>query len=528
MEAKPDGRLTGPIGPGLAEYPESHKRIFFQGAPPTNIKKRRAYAKALVQRVADRAFRRPADDATLERLANLVMQNDKFEYGVSQALSAILTSPKFLYRAELQPRPDDPKTTHLIDEYALASRLSYLIWLSLPDAELTRLAAQGKLRQNLRAQVDRLLADPKSSRLFEDFPGQWLRTRNVLMTAISREDTILNPVRKSMKRETDMLFEDIARNDRDLLELVTADYTFVDAKLAKYYGLPPVTDDAFHKVQLPPESNRGGILTQASFLTSTSNPNRTSPVKRGVFVLENLLGTPPPPPPANVPPLDAAKAHGVVPATVREQLAVHRENKACATCHAHFDPIGIVLENYDFIGRWRETDNDVKIDPHSTTVTGEAVSSVDDLRKYFVAHKEKYYRCATEKLMTYALGRGVEPADAVTVDRITDKLMTNGGKFSRLADGRHRKPGLFLTRRGDDGFTREAPRFEVPKGAPVARRGRAGRRVGANAPGAAATNNLLHPPPPPETSRPPHARSHALAATGPSYPTQISLCRNRP
>jgi hypothetical protein len=476
LEFRPGIQLTGPIGTGIYEYPESHRKVFFHGDPPKGLHERRAYARAIVQRVADRAFRRPADASTLDRLTEIVMSNAQFERGVAQALTAILASPKFLFRAELQRKPDDPKSVSMIDEYALASRLSYLLWLSLPDEELTRLAAQGRLRKNLEAQVKRLLADPKSERFFEDFPGQWLRTRNILMTSISRVDVPLNPVRASMKRETEMLFEYIVRQDRDLLELVTADYTFADRKLADFYGIKGVDGEGFQKVLLTPETHRGGILTQGSFLVSTSNPNRTSPVKRGLFVLENLLAVQVPSPPANVPPLDEAKAGGATPGTVREQLAAHRENKACAACHAHFDPIGVVLENYDIIGRWRTRENGTPIETREKTLTGEALSGVADLRNLFVTRKEKFYRCVTEKLLTYAVGRGLEPFDAVTVDRITDQLIAGNGKFSTLLLAAVASPP-FQLRRGDDGEIKTPPRIALPEPPPPDQRKGRKRRI---------------------------------------------------
>ncbi|MGE3312369.1 MAG: DUF1588 domain-containing protein [Limisphaerales bacterium] len=466
LTLRPGIRLIGPMDAGSAEYSESHRRIFFDGAAPANREGREAYAREIVRRVADRAFRRPVDDSTLERLTGLAMGNANFEAGVAEALTAILVSPKFLFRAELQPRPNDPETVHPLDEYALASRLSYLLWLSLPDEQLTRLAARGMLRAGLESEVRRMLADPKAARFFEDFPGQWLRTRNILMTAISRRDGELNPVRASMKRETEMLFEDIARNDRDLIELVTADYTFVDRPLAKFYGLEDFEGDGFQKVRLAPDSRRGGILTHGSFLVGTSNPNRTSPVKRGLFVLENLFGTEPPPPPANVAALDDAKTtQGETPRTVRAQLAAHREDKSCAACHAHFDPIGVVLENYDVIGKWRDEEAGEPIVANETTVTGEALGGVADLRSVFVANKARFYRCVTEKLLTYALGRGLEPSDSVTVDRVAERLVAGNGKFSTLLLGLVESPA-FQMRRGDDGRSKEPPRMTLPEPPP--------------------------------------------------------------
>jgi hypothetical protein len=214
-------------------------------------------------------------------------------------------------------------------------------------------------------------------------------------------------------------------------------------------------------VSLTPENKRGGILTHGSFLVSTSNPNRTSPVKRGLFILENLLAVEPPPPPPDIPPLDEAKVGGVTPKTIREQLAAHREDKSCAACHAHFDPFGVVLENYDLMGRWRDKENGEAIEAQEKTVTGETLAGIDDLRTYFASRKDRFYRGTTEKLMTYALGRGLEPYDAVTVDRIAASVAADGGKFSTMLLAVIESPA-FQMRRGDDGMAKDSPRFAVP------------------------------------------------------------------
>lgn len=468
LELRPKLRLTGPLEGGLQVYPESHQRIFFQGNPPADPAKRREYARAIMKRVADRAFRRPASDAVLDRLADLTINSEKFENGVALGLMAILTSPQFIFRSEVQPQPDDPKAVHLLDEYALASRLSYFLWLSLPDDELTELARRGELRKNLVAQVKRLLADPKSERFFEDFPGQWLRTRNVLMTSIIG-DAALNPVRGAMKRETEMLFEHIARNDRDLLELLTAEYTFVDEGLAKFYGLKGLEGAGFQKVKLSAESKRGGILTHGSFLVATSNPNRTSPVKRGVFVLENLLAIHPPPPPPSVPSLEDLKNSGAAPKTGSGQLALHRANKSCAACHAHFDPIGIALENYDVIGQWRTQEAGEAISPKESTTTGQTLTGIDDLKKFFTERRLQFYQCVSEKLLTYALGRGLDPGDTLTADRIADQVAKDNGKFSTLLMAVIESPA-FQMRRGDDGVLKTPPRSFVPEAPPPEQR----------------------------------------------------------
>jgi hypothetical protein len=467
---QPKISVTGPIAADRRSYPDSHQRIFFAGEPPAEPAARRQYAHDILQRIASRAFRRPVDEATLVRLTNLAMAEEKFEHGIANGLLAILTSPRFLFRTELQPQPDNPTSRHPLDDYALASRLSYLLWLSLPDEKLTKLAAEGELRDHLHEQVRRMLDDPKSARFIEDFAGQWLRTRNVLMTPISRREDEIDAVRASMKRETEMLLEYIVRNDRDLVELITANYTFLDEKLAEYYGIPGDFNDEFQRVELPADSHRGGILTHGSFLVSTSNPDRTSPVKRGLFVLENLLATQPPPPPANVPSLEDAKVEGKPRATVREQLEAHRSDPACAACHTHFDPIGIVLENYDVIGQWRDDERGATIDPSATTVTGDDLKGIEDLRKYVAGNREQFYRCVSEKLMTYALGRGLEPYDAVTIDRITESLLADGGRFSTLLVKVVDSPAFQMRRGDDDTALDAAARASIPEIPPPERR----------------------------------------------------------
>lgn len=461
LRLRPRIALTGPISGDAQSFPKSHQRIFFQGAAPEETAARREYARAILEKVATQAFRRPVDDETLRGLTDLAMSEPDFERGVANGLVAILVSPRFLFRTELQPKPDDPSERHELDEFELASRLSYLLWLSLPDEELFRLAGEGRLREELPAQIERMMEDPKSKRFIEDFSGQWLRTRNVLMTPISRREQI-DPYRGAMKRETEMLFEHLVREDRALIELLNADYTFVNEKLANYYGIDGVEGGHFRKVELPQDSKRGGLLTHGSFLVSTSNPDRTSPVKRGLFVLENLLATQPPPPPANIPALEDARVEGKRLRTVREQLEAHRADPACAACHAHFDPIGIALENYDIFGQWRDEQRGAKIDPSATTVTGEELDGTADLRDFLATNEERFYRCCVEKLMTYALGRGMQPFDSVTVDRITKTLMDEGGKFSTMLLAIVESPA-FQMRRGDDDEPLPTLKPDVPE-----------------------------------------------------------------
>jgi hypothetical protein len=432
--------VTGPIGTRIREFPAPHRRVFFQGPPPSDPDARRAYARAILERVASRAFRRPLEVATLDRLSALAAEveerSGRFESGITSALQAILVSPQFLFRFE--PALDEP---------ALATRLSYLLHATGPDDELTALAAGGALRANLPAQVRRLLADPRSERFVERFVGQWLQTRDVETLPISEKFRDLKTShRRLMRAETELLFGYLLREGRDVMELLTADYTFLNDALAEFYGLPPVEGAEMRRVALPADGPRGGLLTHGSFLIVTSNPTRTSPVKRGRFLLDNLLGMPPPPPPPDVPNLDAARKSGAGPATMREQLAVHRDNPACAGCHARMDPIGLALEGFDAIGRWRTCEDDQPIDTSARLVTGEAIAGVPDLRRALGARREQLYRTLTRKLMTFALGRGLEPADDCTVDRLVAEMMASGGRVADLLVGIAQSPPFQLRR----------------------------------------------------------------------------------
>ena len=444
--------VVGPLNAGVhGDYPLPHQKVFFRGAAPEDATGRRAYAKDILRRVADRAFHRPVDEPSLNRLAALALDDKNFERGIGSALTAILSSSRFLFREEPTSPTSTAAASELLDEHALATRLSYFLWVSLPDDELLALASAGQLRANFAAQMSRMLGDPRSQRLFRDFSGQWLRTRNVLMTAITPGSVAdrLNPVREPMKAETDLFFEYVARSDHDLIELLTANYTFLNEPLAKFYGIPNVAGEEMRKVMLPPESHRGGVLTHGSILVSTSNPNRTSPVKRGVFVLDNILGTPPPPPPAAVPDLEEAKKHGDAELkTLRSQLAAHRADRACAACHAHFDPIGLALENFSYLGRWRDKERGEPVDASGKMVTGEEFTNFAGMQTALASRKDKFYRGVTEKLMTYALGRGLEPYDAPTIDAITDRLVQEGGKFSTLLTAIIESPA-FQKRRSD-------------------------------------------------------------------------------
>jgi hypothetical protein len=419
----------GPDRPQAERWPEAHRAIFFEGEPPSDAQRRAAYAREILRRVASRAFRRPVDEATLDRLVGLAGGDpsaDGFRRGVAHALQAILVSPRFLFRVE-------PSAASL-DEYALASRLSYFLWAGPPDQHLLALAGAGQLRAHLAETVEALVADRRSDRFVASFVGQWLRSRDVLGVPVDRKrwPGQSSALRTAMRDETELLFAHVMREDRDVLELVDARYTFLNDVLAAHYHLPAVEGGAMRKVELPPDSERGGILTHAGVLLVTSNPTRTSPVKRGLFVLENLLGVPPPPPPPNVPALDEARAHGEQPRSVRQQLEAHRADSRCANCHARMDPIGLALENFDMVGRWRDHDEGGPIDARGQLPGGEAIGGVADLRRVLRGRRTQLYDTVARKLLTYALGRGLGPADDCAVEEIVARTAAAKGKFRAL------------------------------------------------------------------------------------------------
>ena len=459
-------KLTGPLDGSFVERPKEYTRVFFDGPPPATPAARHQYAQKILRHFATRAYRRMVDEPTLDKLVNIadsVMKQPSatFEQGVGQALTAILASPRFLFRAEIQPEPNNPGKIVRVDEFALASRLSYFLWSSLPDDELLALARDGRLRANLRAQVDRMLKDDKSRRFVRNFAGQWLQTRDVETISIDAQrilrlrrgedaEKVFNGrIRRAMRAETEMMFGNLVKENRPLTELISADYTFLNEVLANFYGIEGVKGQELRKVSLTRESHRGGLLSQGSFLLVTSNPTRTSPVKRGLFVLDNLLGTPTPPPPPNVPPLEKTRQNAAGFLTMRETMEIHREKPLCASCHARMDPIGLALENFNAIGKYRDTEAGKPIDTAGQLITGEKFTNTTELAHILVTPRKKdFYRCATEKLLTYATGRGVEYYDAPTIEKIGDQLERDGGRARTLIYGIV-ESAPFQMRRGD-------------------------------------------------------------------------------
>ena len=437
-------QFTGPLDPRPMFQRQAMNAV--QGKPKSE------QARAILKSFSDRAFRRPVTDAELGRLTKLVEKveagGEKWEAGMQRALESVLVSPKFLFRMELDDRPDAP-AAHPLTDYQLASRLSYFLWNTMPDDELFRLAAKNELSANLEAQVRRMLKDSRSRTLVESFAMQWLQLKRISFVA---PDGGLFPsfnqrLRQAMLQETQMFLESILREDRPVLDLVSSDYTFLNERLAKHYGIndtngnrigekpskpggQPIRGDAFVRVSLQ-DTDRGGILTQGSVLTVTSNPTRTSPVKRGRWVLEQILGQPPPPPPPNVPELQE-NAQAVASGSLKQRMEQHRSNPACANCHARMDAIGFALENFNAVGAWRTKDGSFDVDPSGTLPDGTAIKGVSDLKKTILAKKDLFARCVIEKMLIYAIGRGLEPYDDRAVEKAVGAVSKNNYRFSSV------------------------------------------------------------------------------------------------
>ncbi len=520
--------IKGPLEEEHWIEPRAYRRFFPRGQAPEDEAARDAYAREVIAAFARRAYRRPADDKHLDGLAALAkatysQPGETFETGVARAMVAVLASPRFIFRIEDAVDEPADQPYPLVDEYALASRLSYLLWSTMPDDELSDLAERGELRANLAAQVKRMIEDDRSEAFVENFAGQWLRARDVEHVTVypisimgldaeyervreefralrfgrnrrgdgqrrrrrggreereNREipenetaeqkaerekreqeererrerfeklqaererfdklrEMFTRELRQAMRRETQMTFEYVMRKDRSLLELIDGNYTFLNETLAKHYGIEGVEGDEMRRVELPDDSPRGGLLTQGSFLVVTSNPTRTSPVKRGLFILDNLMGTPPPPPPPTVPPLeksgDTITDHEP---TIRELQELHRREPLCQACHARMDPLGLALENFNALGMYRDKDKGQAIDTTGELLTGEKFDGIRDLKTIIKRdHRDDFYRCVAQKMLTYALGRGLEYYDEHAVDTIVAGLDEQDGKFSALVTG---------------------------------------------------------------------------------------------
>jgi mono/diheme cytochrome c family protein len=409
-----------------------------RGASP---RRERDCATQILSRLARRAYRQPVSKAELEPILDFYeaarRNRGTFESGIQRGLERILASPRFAFRVEHDPDSTTPGTPYRISDVDLASRLSFFLWSSIPDDTLLDLASRGRLKDPavLEEQVRRMLADPRSSALVDNFAGQWLQLRNVRSVLPNSDEfpDFDDNLRQAFRHETELLFESIIREDRNVLDLLRADYTFVNERLARHYGIPDVYGSRFRRVPVTDDARRG-LLGKGSMLAVTSHAERTSPVLRGKWVLENIVGLPVPPPPPDVPQLKPAE-EGQKPKTLREQMAEHRTNPTCATCHKVMDPVGLALENFDAVGAWRTTEAGGPIDASGQLADGTAVDGVVTLRKAILDRPELFVGTMTEKMMTYALGRGVGPEDMPSVRRILRDASANDYRFSSIVLG---------------------------------------------------------------------------------------------
>jgi hypothetical protein len=442
--------IGGPYDQAKGPSQENLKRIYVCGH--LDGKHQTGCARKIVANLARRAYRRPVEAEEIDKLLSLVslakQRGDSFEEGLCISLQALLVSPDFLFRIERdRPAPkavgaasakaanaNSADGAQKISDHELASRLSYFIWSSMPDDALMRLADRGLLRQPavLSAQVRRMLQDPKSRALVENFGGQWLELRKLESVKPDRQrfPDFDEYLRQSMRRETEMFIETIVREDRSILDFIDGKYSFLNERMAQFYKVPGVKGPEFRKVLLTGNTQRSGILTQASILTVSSYTTRTSPVLRGKWILENILNAPPPPPPPGVPNLDEAKIGSS--ATLRQQLEEHRNNPTCASCHARMDPLGFGLENFDAIGAWRTQDGKFPVDTSGKLPDGRSFQGPGELKSILRTDREAFAECLTEKLLTYGLGRGLERYDKPVVKKIARNVAVNNYRFTSL------------------------------------------------------------------------------------------------
>jgi len=434
--------VVGPFDAAGRGNSPSRQRLFADVSPDpgSEVSIQDAAAKSILGTFLRRAYRRPIDDADLVQPMQFFKEardTADFDAGIEAALASSLVNPNFLFRIERDPADIASGDVYRITDLELASRLSFFLWSSIPDEELLALAEQNNLNHPdiLDQQIKRMLADPRAESLVNNFADQWLYLRN-LESAFP--DMRLFPdfddnLRQAMRRETELFFASIVHENRSVLDLLRGDYTFLNERLARHYGIPHIHGDRFRRVELTPDSHRGGLLRHASILTVTSYATRTSPVIRGHWILKNLIGSPPPPPPDNVPALKDNTVLDSLP--IRERLAQHRADPNCAGCHNLMDPVGFALENFDAIGRWRERDHEHLIDAVGGLPDGSQFTGVDGLEQGFLRRPELFVGTLTEKLMTYALGRGVELHDAAAVRKIVRDAQANDYRFSTLIQG---------------------------------------------------------------------------------------------
>jgi hypothetical protein len=431
--------ITGPFEPSGSGDTPSRRRVF--SCVPASSADETRCAREILAKLARRAYRRPIDEADMARLMPFYAkgrENGTFETGIQLALRRILASPSFAFRIEAEPVDLAPGKPYTVSDVELATRLSFFLWSSIPDDELLDLAEHGKLSQPdvLETEVRRMLADPKANALVQNFAGQWLHLRNLANIHPNSDEfpDFDNNLREAFRREAELFFASIVNEDRNVLDLMTADYTFVNERLARHYGIPNVYGSRFRRVELGENfAERRGLLGKGGVLMATSHADRTSPTVRGKWVLENLLGTPPPAPPANVPPLQIEP--GAAPKTMRERMEIHRKNPACAGCHKLMDPLGFAMENFDAVGGWRTLEAGQKVNATGLLVDGTRVDGVAELRQALLNDPRVFVDTFTEKLLIYALGRGLQYYDMPEVRRLLRKAEADDYSFSSIVLG---------------------------------------------------------------------------------------------
>ena len=437
-------RIEGPYNAKQAEDSPSRRKIFI--CRPTTPADETACARKIISNLATHAFRRPAINADVDSLMGFYQEGRRegnFEDGIENALARILTDPKFIYRIEAEPPNVKQGETYRVSDIDLASRLSFFLWSTIPDDELIRVAGQGKLRDPvvLEQQVRRMLKHPKAEALAVNFAGQWLNLRG--LQAVGPIPMLFpdfdDPLRQAMRREVELLFDSIVREDRNVTDLLTADYTFINERLAKHYGIPNIYGSQFRRVTLGPDTDvRKGLTGKGAFLVTTAKPERTSPVTRGKWIMTNILGMSPPDPPPNVPPLPPRMTDAAGNAkepSMRQKMLDHRVRSDCVQCHSMMDPIGFSLENFDAIASWRTHDEGNPVDPAATVFDGTKINGPTGLRTWLATYSDQFVEVVAEKLLTYALGRGVEYQDMPLVRSLARDAAENGNKFSALVLG---------------------------------------------------------------------------------------------
>ncbi len=442
--------IEGPYGGVAAKSTQSRDKIF--ECYPAESSEEAECARTIVRSLTSKAFRRPAGEADIEEMLAFYKagrdEGGSFDAGIEAALQRILADPEFIYRRELEPEGIAPGTPYEISDIELASRLSFFLWSSIPDDELLELASQNRLRDKkvLEQQVKRMIADPRSEAFVENFTGQWLHVRGMQASepVVDLFPDFDSTLRQAFRREIELFFGSVIHEDRSILDLLTADYTFVNERLAKHYGIPDVYGPQFRRVELTPELDmRRGLLGKGALLTITSDAARSSPVKRGKWFLETFLDISPPDPPPGVE-TDLKETPGEAPKTLRARLEAHRANPSCAACHQSFEPMGLAMENFDAVGAWRTLDAGQPIDPTGVTNDGTNLTGLASLREFALANGDVFAQSVTDKLLTYALGRGLEYPDMPLVRSITHDAAEEDYRFSSLLMGVIQSPAFTM------------------------------------------------------------------------------------